>query len=95
VTAVGIATAGRWRWRRSFSGFHLKISINYLVINNLTVDNPTINCFSINCFISNRLAIYHSVVNYLTINNLAKTTPIAQADQIRRATWWWHWRWRW
>ncbi len=64
--AVGIATAGRWRWRRSFSGFYPKISINYLTINILTIDNLTIKHFAIN-----HLSIYHCAVNRLTITRFA------------------------
>ena len=66
--AIGIATAGRWRWRRSFSGFYPKISINYLTINILTIDNLTIKHFAIN-----HLAIYHCAVNRLTITRFAIT----------------------
>jgi hypothetical protein len=66
VGAVGIATAGRWRWRRSFSGFYPKISINYLTINILTIDNLTIKHFAIN-----HLSIYHCAVNRLTITRFA------------------------
>ena len=66
MAAVGIATAGRWRWRRSCSGFYQKISINYLTINILTIDNLTMKRFAIN-----HLAIYHCAVNRLTITRFA------------------------